>query len=298
MSSRRLAFLVPARFASLTLAIVIVAAGCGSDDQTRVAQAGDLGHIHDLVLEPDGELLVASHTGLYRIEAEDRAVLVGDEQHDLMAMGAQADTLLASGHPNLLIERYRVEGRPSFLGLVRSIDSGESWQIVDLLGDADFHALVPTDTGVFAAESAGRIWFLDQTSGEWTQLGAVEARDLAVDPDDPDQQLAPDYDGGIWASADGAMTWTLLDTAPPLIEIEWPSTGDIIGATEEGRIWSADRPEGPWTETAELDSADDLETFYVDPEGDWWATVHGGAIFHSSDGGRSWDQAYDPPDRP
>lgn len=296
MNLRRRAFQVSARFIPLALATVIVAAGCGSDDTARVAQAGDLGHIHDLVLEPDGKLLVASHTGLYRIEGVDRAVLVGDEQHDLMAMAAEADTLIASGHPNLLIERYRVEGRPPFLGLARSIDSGQSWQIVDLLGEADFHALVPTDIGLFAAETAGRIWFLDQASGDWSELGAVEARDLAVNPDDPDQQLAPDYDGVVWASADRAMTWTRLDTAPSLIEIEWPFAGDIVGTTEDGRIWSAERPEGPWTETAELDSVDDVETFYVDPDGDWWATVHGGAIFHSSEGGRSWEQAYDPPD--
>lgn len=296
MDPSRLGLLMPARFVPLVLAIVIVAAGCGSDDTARVAQAGDLGHIHDLVLEPDGELLVASHTGLYRIEGVDRAVLVGDEQHDLMAMAAQSDTLIASGHPNLLIERYRVEGRPSFLGLARSIDSGESWQIVDLLGEADFHALVPTDIGLFAAETAGRIWLLDQASGDWSELGAVEARDLAVSPEDPDQQLAPDHDGVVWASADAAVTWSRVDTAPSLVEIEWPSAGNIVGATEDGRIWRADRPEGPWTETAELDSGGGVETLYVDPEGDWWVTVRGGAIFHSAEGGRSWEQVYAPPD--
>lgn len=295
MSSRRLAVPVPARFIPLILVMVIVAAGCGSDVPVRVAQAGDLGHIHDLVLEPDGDLLVASHTGLYRIEGVDRAVLVGDEQHDLMAMAAQADTLIASGHPNLLIERYRVEGSPPYLGLARSIDSGQSWQIVDLLGEADFHALVPTDSGLFAAETAGQIWFLDEASEDWSQLGAVEARDLAVNPDDPSQQLAPDHDGVVWASADTAVTWKRVDTAPSLVEIEWPTAGNIVGATEDGRIWRAARPEGPWTETAELDPGGGVETLYVDPNGDWWATVRGGAIFHSAEGGGSWEQVYVPP---
>lgn len=288
----------PRRFALFALAVAILASGCGSGDASTVARAGDLGHIHDLVLEADGDLLVASHTGLYRIERTDHAVLVGDEQHDLMAMAAQADALIASGHPNLLMERYQVEGRPPFLGLVRSNDSGESWEIVDLLGDADFHALAPTPTGLFAAETTGRIWFLDETSGQWSQLGEVEARDLAVNPADPTQQLAPDYDAGVWASNDGAVTWTRLDTAPPLIEIEWESAQGIVGITVDGGVWVSDELEDAWTETAAFDSADEVETFYIDPDGNWWVTVHGGAIFHSTDAGATWDEAYDPPDRP
>lgn len=287
------------RFALLVaLAVTILVSGCGSGDTLTVASAGDLGHIHDLVLDAEGDLLVASHTGLYRIDGTDRAVLVGDEQHDLMAMAAEADTLIASGHPNLLMERYRVEGRPPFLGLVRSNDSGENWEIVDLLGDADFHALAPTPIGLFAAETTGRIWFLDETSGQWSQLGEIEARDLAVNPADPTQQLAPDYGAGVWASNDGAMTWTRLDTTPPLIEIEWESAQGIVGITTDGGIWVTDELDGPWTETAALDSGDDVETFYIDHNGNWWVTVHGGAIFHSTDAGVTWDQAYDPPDRP
>ena len=288
----------PRRFALFALAVAILASGCGSGDASTVARAGDLGHIHDLVLEADGDLLVASHTGLDRIEGTDRAVFVGDEQHDLMAMAAEADALIASGHPNLLIERYQVEARPPFLGLVRSNDSGQSWEIVDLLGDADFHALAPTPTGLFAAETTGRIWFLDETSGQWSQLGEIEARDLAVNPADPTQQLAPDYDAGVWASNDGAVTWTRLDTAPPLIEIEWESAQGIVGITVDGGVWVSDELEDAWTETAAFDSADEVETFYIDPDGNWWVTVHGGAIFHSTDAGATWDEAYDPPDRP
>ena len=152
--------------------------------------------------------------------------------------------------------------------------------------------------GLFAAETTGRIWFLDETSGQWSQLGEIEARDLAVDPADPTQQLAPDYDAGVWASTDGAVTWTRLDATPPLIEIEWDSAQGIVGVTTDGGIWVTDELDGPWTETAALDSGDDVETFYIDPDGNWWVTVHGGAIFHSIDAGGTWDQAYDPPERP
>lgn len=281
--------------AAATLAI----ASCGTADDEIVAGPGDLGHIHDLVLGDDGRLLVASHTGLYRVDDLDRAVLIGTEQHDLMAMASDDAGLLASGHPDLRVEKYEVQDRPPFLGLARSTDSGETWKVVDLLGDADFHALVPTSRGLFAAEAGGRIWRLDD-SGGWTQLGEVLARDLAVDPSDPERQLAADYDGTTWVSGDGAANWNAVSETPALIEIEWIGAEMLLGVTEAGVVWRAEGPEGPWTETAVASDAVELavETFHVDRLGEWWITVHGGAIFRSADTGATWDQAYAPPAAP
>ena len=270
----------------------LLIAGCGSSGTEFVARAGDLGHIHDLVLEDDGTLLAASHTGLFRIEGVDRAVLVGEERHDLMAMTSDASGLIASGHPDLRLEEYRVEDRPPFLGLARSENGGESWDVVGLLGEADFHALTATDAGLFAADTSGVIWHLDD-AGQWNELGAVEARDLAVDPDDPTRQVAPDYDEGIWASDDGAVTWTRVAGAPPVIEVDWLSDGSLLGVTETGELWRADEPEGPWSQVAAGPA--DVETLYADPTGSWWITVRGGAIHQSSDGGETWDRIYEPP---
>jgi ligand-binding sensor domain-containing protein len=281
------------RFALLVaLAVAILASGCASDDTPTVASAGDLGHIHDLALDENGNLLVASHTGLYRIENETRAVLVG-AQHDLMSMTVLPDgDILASGHPNLLLDEFRVEDRPPFLGLARSTDGGQNWDELDLLGEADFHALVPAGDGLFAAETSGNIWYQDPNAG-WSTLGAVEARDLAIDPSDPQQQLAPDYDGTVWTSEDGAMSWTPSTEAPALIEIEWTEADVILGVTEAGSVWSAQNPAGPWIEIAT--SPTDVETFYVDASGSWWISVHGGEISRSDDQGGSWTDAYVPP---
>ncbi len=278
---------------SLVVVVGLLAAACGSGDSEFVAGAGDLGHIHDLVLDDGGQLLVASHSGLYRIEAADRAVLVGTERHDLMAMAALDDGgLTAGGHPDLRAEEYRVEDRPPFLGLARSSNGGESWEVVDLLGDADFHALVPDGDGLFAAETSGRIWYLD-AEGEWSQLGEVNARDLAIDPDDSDRQLAPDYEGSVWVSSDGAASWTRLRAGPSLLEVEWVDTTRILGADETGSIWATQRPEDPWVEIAVAPAG--VETFYVDPSGSWWITVRGGAISRSDDQGSTWAQVYVPP---
>lgn len=287
----------PTRFGTLgflaTASILVLAACGGGSQEDFIAGAGDLGHIHDLALGDDGMLLVASHSGLYRIEGPSRAVRIG-VVHDLMSMTVLPDgDILASGHPNLLLEEFRVEDRPPFLGLARSTDGGRNWDELDLLGEADFHALVPAGDGLFAAETSGNIWYQDPNAG-WSTLGAVEARDLAIDPSDAQRQLAPDYDGTIWTSDDGARSWTPSTEAPALIEIEWIEADLILGVTEAGSVWSAEDPAGPWIEIAAGPA--DVETFYVDDSGSWWITVHGGEISRSGDQGRSWTAVYVPPD--
>jgi hypothetical protein len=121
--------------------VAVLIAGCGGDAGNSVAPS-DIGHVHDLI--PDsGGLLVATHRGLLRLD-DGSYRRVGDEAHDLMAMARDpSGDIVASGHPDLRLERYRVDGAPSVLGLVRSPDEGETWEIVGLLGEVDFHAIHP-----------------------------------------------------------------------------------------------------------------------------------------------------------
>tara|TARA_E500000331_G_scaffold204056_1_gene195773 strand:- start:3712 stop:4575 length:864 start_codon:yes stop_codon:yes gene_type:complete len=281
------------RLSIAMLAAALALSACSDDTGDRVAGPGELGHIHDLVIDNDGSLLVASHSGLYRIESVDRAVLVGIEQHDLMSMAADDSDLLASGHPDLRLEKYRIDDHPPHLGLARSDDGGQTWTVeADLLGKHDFHALAATDVGVYAADTAGRI-MLRSPDGKWENLGALTARDLAVNPLDSSQLIATDEDGAAWASADGALTWGPLLDAPDVIEIEWAATDQIVAASEDGTLWQTTAANGDWSEIATGPS--ELETLHI--EGDqWWVTVHGGAIHTSSDDGKSWTLVYTPPD--
>ncbi len=272
-------------------------AACGFGRSDVVASAGDLGHIHDLAFNSEGQLLAGSHTGLYRIESVDRAVLVGAEQHDLMAMTRNSDgDLIASGHPDLRVESYRVEGRPPFLGLAKSVDDGSTWSSLELLGDADFHALVPHRDGLFAAETMGQIWFLN-LDGEWSQRGSIEAKDLAIDPNDSSQQLVVDWDSQVWVSVDGAQTWQELDDAPGLVEVEWPESGSIVGVDEDGQFWRSSEILGPWQQ--DVMGPPQVETFMVGlagkRSGTWWITAVGGEISSSSDQGVTWTPVYVPP---
>lgn len=276
------------------LTAVLALSACSNDTGDRVAGPGELGHIHDLVIDEDGSLLVASHSGLYRIESVDRAVLVGSEQHDLMSMAAHDSDILASGHPDLRLERYRVDDHPPHLGLARSGDGGQTWTVeADLLGKHDFHALAPTNVGVYAADTAGQV-MLRPPSGEWENLGALAARDLAANPLDPSQLIATDEDGAAWYSGDGALTWDPLPNAPAVIEIEWTANGQIIAASEDGTLWQTTALNDTWSEIAT--SPGDLETLHIEDE-QWWVTVHGGAIHTSIDDGESWTPVYAPPER-
>lgn len=287
------------RWSLYLAAIVLSAAACGQSEQ--IAGPGDLGHIHDLAFDGSGQLLAATHTGLYRIEGLDRAVLVGADQHDLMSMSRSSNgDLLASGHPDLRVAEYRVEGRPPFLGLATSSDNGRTWSTPDLLGDADFHALVPHSDGLFAAETQGQIWVL-APGQSWKRLGEVEARDLAIDPSDSARQLAPDWEGGVWVSEDGGQTWEQLGDVPALVEIEWPEPGLRIGVDESGQFWEnvdedSTRPGQAWIKTSSGPAG--VETFELqlmpNETHTWWLTIEGGQIWKSTDAGSNWTVVYEP----
>ena len=273
-------------------ATVLLSVACADDTPAQVAGAGDLGHIHDLVQTDDGTLLVASHTGLYRIDDIATATLVGTEQHDLMSMAAAGDTIYASGHPDLRLEQYRVEGLPAHLGLAESADLGRTWRTdPDLLGRYDFHALQPTELGLYAADSLGTIRFRDD-EGDWSDLGSLEARDLAADPNDPRRLVATDWEGRLWASNDGALTWSPAIGSPAVIEVEWLDSDTLLTAAEDGSIHRASTPAGPWTEIATAPA--EVETLYA--SGDLlWVTGPGGSIHLSRDDGATWQPVYVPP---
>jgi hypothetical protein len=274
------------------LMLAVIAGACGGSEPV-VAGPGDLGHVHDLVLTEDGTLLVAAHSGLYRIETAERAVRVWDEYHDLMAMAATDNgNLVASGHPSLQLDQYRIEGRPPHLGFIESNTGGSSWVIGPLLGEADFHAFAPTAEGVYGAESSGSIWFRDNDR-EWSVRGDLEARDLATQPDDARVVVGTGYDDSVYVSRDGADTWVPLDDAPALIEIEWPAVGALWGVDIDGLVWTTEELGNPWLTVGQVGG--EPETLMVDSSATLWVSLHGGSILRSDDLAESWRDVYSPP---
>ena len=79
------------------------------------------------------------------------------------------------------------------------------------------------------------------------------------------------------------------------MEIEWPKPETIVGIDEEGTVWTATAPAATWQRIAT--GPKDIETFFIDDAGDWWASIHGGAISRSADRGLTWVDKYLPPPR-
>jgi len=279
------------RLLVVAITVAALAAACGSDSDEVIAEPGDLGHIHDFALAEDGTLLAAAHTGLFRVEDLDRAVLVGSERHDLMAMTRdQNGDLIASGHPDLRLPKYRIEGKQPHLGLIESPDLGHSWETTAMLGDADFHALATTSDGLYAAEATGNATWFRTRDGDWQRRGDAAITDLAVDPTDPEHVIGADLDGRLWMSTDRARNWRVHEGGQGMVEIEWPTGSDPYGIDPAGQIWTTSDPTGPWQTVASGPA--EPETLWIDESGMWWLSVHGGDIWRSDNGASDWTKIY------
>lgn len=262
------------RTATAVVVLAIGVAACSGDGGSAVPPS-EIGHVHDLIID-EGTLLVATHRGLLRLD-DGAYRRVGDEVHDLMAMTRDVGgDIVASGHPDLRLEQYRVDGAPSFLGLARSSDEGESWEIVGLLGEADFHAIILTEAGLLAGDSTGTIWRFD-SDGDGQPVGSIpfDINDLAVSPGDAAAVVATSYDGDVAVSDDAGQTWEIEGGAPPIVEIEWTDEG-VLGASADGELWAASSPSDPFEQIGAAPG--EVDTLLVNGDGVWAAT-HDGQIY-------------------
>ena len=137
---------------------------------------------------------------------------------DAMGLTVQADTILASGHPDPANQDHTFTA-PN-VGLVRYSDAG--WEQVSLAGVTDFHLLaatpaapdfllgLPSDRAVLAASTdAGQTW---------TDVGPLTARDISIDTMQADIVTATTPDG-LMVSRDGGTTFSAVANAPALLVI-------------------------------------------------------------------------------
>ena len=225
-----------------------------------------------------GNLLIATHSGLYRIDGPATASPVGPDRHDLMAMTVDNDNnLVASGHPDLRREDWRSPDKPPLMGYAVSDDEGETWSPSALLGDADFHAIViHRDSTITAAESGGSIMSSSDTQS-WETLGDLEAFDLTANPQDQLELLGTDYDQVLHHSTDGGATWTPIAT-PALTVIDWTS-GQLVGVDADGTVWTTTTVDSDWTQMGSAPLG--VEALLVEG-GAMWVGVEGGSIYHAA----------------
>lgn len=229
------------KVAMITVATT-VALSCSTPPSEGGLESPGMVHIHGLGINPSDETLYsATHYGLFRVNAEDEPQRVGELIQDFMGFTVIGpDHFLASGHPGAVDPQ-----QPPHLGLIESTDGGQSWNVLSLKGEADFHALEYRHNRVYGLDSqSGRI-LVSTDKRTWDEQGAVRAIDISVSPRNPDEMLVTTKEG-LQRSRNGAASFDAVPGAPPLAYVSWPDAGALIGVDPQGTIYASDDNGDTW----------------------------------------------------
>ncbi|UOY00138.1 F510_1955 family glycosylhydrolase [Blastococcus sp. PRF04-17] len=283
------------RCATLALGVGLTLTACTTEppDGPAARATGYVGfeHVHGLGVDPaDGMLYAATHFGLFRVPEHGDAERVADRHQDTMGFTVAGErTFLGSGHPDFHMD----PDLPTQLGLIRSEDAGESWEIVSLGGEADFHALRAAHGNVYAWDAGtGRVMVSADGGQTWETRSTLDLRDLIVHPDDPAVLLAT-TERGLLRSEDGGRTWAAPPEAPMIGLLGWAATPSLYGIAPDGIMHRSADGGLTWTEQGSLtgkpealhvDHRDGVENIYV--------AVSPARILVSTDGGTSFTSRY------
>ena len=272
----------------LTLSLVVPVAflaGCGgSDAPSDRGAVRDDGpeHVHGLGTNPkDGALMVATHSGLFRLASGERRLeRVGDLRQDTMGFTVVGpDRFLGSGHPDART------GDPDHLGLIASDDGGRSWTARSLSGKADLHVLAGNPNVLYAVDAlSGRLLASGDQGRGWTRREAPgTVFSLVVDPGD-ETALVASTDDGLFTSADAGATWRRRPGVQPSL-LAWPRGGEILAVAGDGTVAASPDRGRTWRRRGALQAEPTAFTAQA-------KTLHvadaEGRIFRSEDGGRTW----------
>jgi hypothetical protein len=276
-----------ARTAVWVAASVVAAAGIGATArllESNEASAPEPGpvHVHALGVNPaDGALFIATHTGLFRLGADEkRAQRVGDRHQDTMGFTVVgADHFVGSGHPDLRDEL------PPLLGLIESQDAGKTWTSISLLGEADFHALRASGGRVIGYDATGgRVLISDDGGRNWASGRPPEPLvDLIADPTSAERLLAAG-ESRLFISSNGGKTWNEREQGTGLLA--WPQRDRLYLLDAGGRLWLSLDGGKRWQGRGEIGGRA-AAILAVDAHS-LFAATHVGEIKHSRDGGMTW----------
>lgn len=240
----------------------------------------DFNHVHGVAGEAGSDaVLVAAHNGLFRLSA-DGDVQVGPTI-DLMGFAVAAPgRYLASGHPGPGVDL------PQPVGLIESLDQGQSWQPLSRQGQSDFHALTASPAGVLGYDGT----LQRSTDGlSWEQLQIPSApASLSAGPDG--NQVLATTEEGLLHSTDAGSTWTPIPRAPLLQLVDWsPDGGGAVGVDPQGQVWTSQDRALTWQPAADLAAPPQAMDVGSTPEGGSRVlVVTGSAIAESRDGGQTF----------
>lgn len=236
------------------------------------------GHLHGMGVDPaDGLLHLGTHGGTM-VVAPDGVRRVGDAQTDLMGFTVVGpDHFYASGHPG------PGDDLPEPVGLLESIDGGESWSVLSRAGESDFHVVAAGDGAVYAFDGA---LVTSRDGRDWTPAADLAPASLAVHPDSPRTVVGTTQTGPV-VSTDGARTFAPLEGAPLLYLLSWPEAGALWAADPEGRVHVSADAGASWTARGTVDGVPQAFTA-SDADTVWVATAE--EVVRSTDGGRTFER--------
>ncbi len=228
-----------AAIAALTLLATAACSGSTPGTTSPAAAAPDtpITHIHAVARDRQtGTLLLATHQGLFRLEAG--TLQTHGPVIDLMSFSVGPDgTYYASGHPGPRTDL------PQPVGLITSDDAGRTWTVASRGGQSDFHALAITPTAVVGYD--GDLW-VSQDHRTWAQQHIPSPpRNLAAAPESG--TLLATTAAGLLTSRDNGATWNTLTPPQLLTTVTWADEKTIVGATTSGQLATSTDAGATWT---------------------------------------------------
>jgi photosystem II stability/assembly factor-like uncharacterized protein len=294
----------------VTVLLTLLAAGCGGDEpaetastptpnpttapESTAAPEGSAANafIGSLAVDPgDGTLMIGTGLGLFRLErgAKQAHRVTGELStpdgdgtlsSNLVVRYAKAGDLLASGHP---------EGGgalPENLGLIRSADAGDTWNVISELGESDFHILQAAGDHVVAvrAEQTDVLVSRDGGGSFETRTPPAMPLDVAFDPKDPARMVVA-TEQGTFSSADGGDSWRPRDPIPSE-QLAWGAQG-LYRSDPGGLVKLSTDGGATWKDRGNVGLT--VNELAVDDDGALFAAIPGGEVKKSTDAGAKWE---------
>jgi photosystem II stability/assembly factor-like uncharacterized protein len=250
----------------------------------------DVAHIHGVAFDVDhaGQLLLASHYGIYRTESGGLAQIISEDANDYMGFTPSSDDpglLLASGHP----------ASGGNMGFIVSTDGGITWsqRSPGAADPVDFHALTASraDSGVIYG-LYGSIQVSRDGGQTWQVSGPAPERtiDLAASAVEVDTLYAGTATG-LAVSKDAGATWQWWGEVVPLTMVETAPSGRIYAFYAGVGLIVGEKDGTGWKLLAGDLGAHDFLHFAVDPldERHLVAVTQDSLVLESRDGGSRWD---------
>jgi photosystem II stability/assembly factor-like uncharacterized protein len=183
------------------------------------------------------------------------------------------------------------------LGLQRSDDGGQSWQMAldqDIRGVVGHYAspnmLYAWASGgeLYASEDAGEHW----NRRAWGGQAALGVAQLAIALDDP-RRLYLGKSDGVWISSDAGATWARFgEQSPQAVEslAVYSSSPGRLYAVAARALYSCDSPEGIWQPEAGAPAADGALASLAGQQPVLLLAAAGG-IARGAAAGASWTQS-------